>query len=100
MKLIFADPAIAQAEFIDAWWRANRPATRHAFAQDFAAVLASILAMPRVMAPFTDKRGRTVRRWLLPRTKHHVYYTVDDSAQVVRIMAVWGGPRGSAPRLP
>jgi hypothetical protein len=94
MKLVFTALAINQAEHIDSWWRENRRGSPGAFSEDFAVVIAAILAMPRVMAPFTDGRGRTVHRWLLARTKHHVYYTIDESAQTVRILGVWGWSSG------
>jgi plasmid stabilization system protein ParE len=98
MKLAFTARSLSQAEHIDSWWRDNRNASPAAFSEDFAAVIAAILSMPRVMAPF-DRDGVTVRRWLLKRTKHHVHYTVDESTQTVVILSVWGGPRGSLPPL-
>ena len=98
MKLVFTSRAISQAEYIDAWWRENRSVSPSAFSEDFAAVIAAVLAMPRVMAPFVHD-GVVLRRWLLKRTKHHVHYTVDESTQTVVVVAVWGGPRGSVPPL-
>jgi plasmid stabilization system protein ParE len=100
MILRFADPALSQAEHIDTWWRANRPDARTAFAEDFAAVIAKLQRMPLIRPPHDNHPDGVVRRWLLPRTGHHVYYTVNESAGVVRVLSVWGGPRGSAPPLP
>ncbi len=99
MKLAFTRRALSHAEAIDAWWRANRQGSPSAFAQDFAAVIASIQCLPFTRPPHVTLPRGVVRRWLLPRTNHHVYYTVDDSADVVRIIGVWGGPRGSLPPL-
>ncbi|MCC6556036.1 MAG: hypothetical protein IT372_24000 [Polyangiaceae bacterium] len=41
---------------------------------------------------------RGVRRLLLPRTGYYLYYTVDDTASAVRIVALWHTSRGG--RLP
>lgn len=98
MKLVFTARSLSQVEHIDAWWRDHRSASPGAFSEDLAAVLAAILAMPRVMAPRV-RDGVVVRRWLLKRSKHHVHYTVDESTDTVVILAVWGGPRGSLPPL-
>lgn len=98
MKLDFTVPAIVQAEHIDAWWRENR-SNPTVFAEDLAAVIADILSAPLIKPRFV-RDGVITRRWLLTRTKHHVHYTVIESTQTVLILAVWGGPRGSAPPLP
>lgn len=98
MKLDFTARCLSQVEHIDSWWRENRSASPAAFSEDFAAVIATILSMPRAMAPFS-RDGVVIRRWLLARTKHHVHYTVDESTETVTILAVWGGPRGSLPPL-
>lgn len=99
MKLAFTLRSLSHAESIDAWWRANRQGSPSAFSQDFAAVLASIQRLPLTRPPYATLSRGVVRRWLLPRTGHHVYYTVDDSAGVIRILGVWGGPRGTLPPL-
>jgi len=40
-----------------------------------------------------------VRRVVLPKTRHHVYYEVDRKNDLVMILAVWGAPRGRGPTL-
>jgi hypothetical protein len=43
------------------------------------------------------KRGRVIRRILLPKTRRHLYYCVDDDG--VLVLPVWGAVRGRAPSL-
>ena len=38
-----------------------------------------------------------VRRWLLPKTRCHLYYLVDESRGVVEILSVWGAKMGRSP---
>ena len=43
--------------------------------------------------------GLSVRRVLLPKTGTHVYYSVDEDADLVTVVAVWGAPKGRGPKL-
>jgi hypothetical protein len=36
---------------------------------------------------------------LLPKTGTHVYYSVDEDADLVTVLAVWGAPKGRGPKL-
>jgi hypothetical protein len=40
-----------------------------------------------------------MRRVLMSQTHHHVYFYVDEAKPRVVIVAVWGAPRGSGPKL-
>ena len=40
-----------------------------------------------------------VRKLLLWRTQHHLYYRVDEARSVVKIVAIWHTSRGSGPPL-
>ena len=40
-----------------------------------------------------------VRRLLMKKTKHLIYYVHDDNNAVVYIVAVWGAPKGGDPDL-
>jgi hypothetical protein len=40
-----------------------------------------------------------VRRLVMRRTKHHVYYLHDEPNAVVYIVAVWGAPKTGVPVL-
>jgi plasmid stabilization system protein ParE len=49
--------------------------------------------------PATNERLRGVRRVLLPRVGHFLFYRVAPRKQAVEILAFWHASRGSRPRL-
>jgi plasmid stabilization system protein ParE len=99
VKLKLAEPARHQAVEIEAWWAENRPAAPSLFAQEFRDTLEYIARNPGVGTSWPTPRRPDLRRVLMPRTKHHVYFRVDVPKQVVQVLAVWGAPRGRGPRL-
>ena len=40
-----------------------------------------------------------MRKVLMPKTRHHLYYVADFDEDVIIIHAVWGAPRESGPTL-
>jgi plasmid stabilization system protein ParE len=99
VKVRLTGPAHRQADRIDRWWRENRPAARDLFARELLEARALLAAAPDAGSPYTERQGVRVRRLLLPRTHHHVYYEVNQADDEVMILAVWGAPRGRGPRL-
>lgn len=83
---------------MDRWWRAHRD-TSDLFARELASVLACIAVDPTMGTIYGEREGVPIRRVLLPKTRSHVYYEVDDAAGIVMILAVWGAPRGRGPKL-
>jgi uncharacterized membrane protein YwaF len=58
-----------------------------------------LLSNPKLGTVYTILDGQPVRKALMPKTHHHVYYAVDFEAEVIMIHAVWGAPRGGVPDL-
>jgi hypothetical protein len=98
MKLVFTPEAEEQAGECDTWWRENRDA-RDLFARELAGASAFLRESPNVGAKCTVLDGFPVRRVLLPKTGTHVYYSVDEAADLVTVLAVWGAPKGRGPKL-
>jgi hypothetical protein len=46
----------------------------------------------------TEKRPR-LRRLLLPKSKCHLYFEINEREQVVKLLSVWDGRRGRGPSL-
>jgi len=99
VKTRFAGPARLQAQRIDRWWRANRPSARDLFARELVEAMERIAATPEVGSPFCERQGLVVRRVLLSRTSHHLYYEIDRENGMATVLAVWGTPRGRGPKL-
>ena len=53
--------------------------------------------MPRSGARYEATTLREMQRVLMPRTRYHVYYTVDDDSLLVRVHALWHMSRGQGP---
>jgi plasmid stabilization system protein ParE len=98
MNLRLSPEAEQQAEDCDAWWRENRKDARDLFARELAATFAQLANTPKIGVVWNGVRGRPVRRFLMPRTRHHVYYELEASGGVI-IHAIWGAPRERAPKL-
>ncbi|HKE15566.1 MAG TPA: type II toxin-antitoxin system RelE/ParE family toxin [Kofleriaceae bacterium] len=98
MKVRFSARALAEAKRIKTWWRRNRRAAPHPFEQELKAALARIRATPdRGIAYQPGRFEVPVRRALLPRSRHHVYYAAEQRVAVV--LSVWGAQQGQDPLL-
>jgi hypothetical protein len=97
MKLVFTPEADEQAEESDLWWRANRPKAPGLFASELAAAKAFIVNTPKLGKVYAVLDCQQMRRVLLHKTGHHVYYTIEPD--VITVHSVWGAPRGRGPKL-
>lgn len=98
MNVRFTPEAQAQADECDTWWRQHRTA-RDLFARELAGMKELLLSNPKLGTVYTILDGQSVRRVLMPKTRHHVFYAADFAADVIMIHAVWGAPRESGPSL-
>jgi plasmid stabilization system protein ParE len=98
MKLVFTPEAEEQADECDRWWRQHRDA-RDLFARELAYAKTLLREAPNVGSKYTVLDGLPVRRVLLPKTGTHVYYSIDADNELVMVLAVWGAPKGRAPKL-
>ncbi|APR78142.1 Hypothetical protein A7982_03489 [Minicystis rosea] len=89
--------ALEHAQTIRAWWAEHRETAPDLFVDELGAALRKLGIAPRIGARYEAPRVREMRRVLLPRTRHHVYYTVDDETRIVRVHAIWHRSRGSRP---
>jgi plasmid stabilization system protein ParE len=98
MKLVFTPEAEEQADECDRWWREHRDA-KDIFARELAGTRTLLREAPNIGSMYTVLDGLPVRRVLLRKTRTHVYYSVDGDAELVTVLAVWGAPKGRAPKL-
>ncbi|HSO33729.1 MAG TPA: type II toxin-antitoxin system RelE/ParE family toxin [Labilithrix sp.] len=98
MNVRFTPEAQAQADECDTWWRQHRTA-RDLFARELAGIKEVLLSNPKLGTVYTILDGQPVRKVLMPKTHHHVYYAADFEADVIMIHAVWGAPREGVPEL-
>ena len=69
------------------------------FARELVVAVRQLARSPLSPPAYERANAPAVRRLLLPRTRYHVYFAVDESTRLVRIHAVWHASRGSGPRL-
>lgn len=98
-QLRIAPRAEGHIRTVSAWWRKHRPAAPLLFALEVADALELLAAMPTLGVYYAQRRGRTIRRLLLPRSRYHIYFTYDETADVVEVRAVWHAMRGRGPSL-
>jgi hypothetical protein len=80
------------------WWREHRDAKR-LFAQEFLAAIRHLRTSPETGALYGRRRGRIIRRWLMPKTEYQVYYRFDREQNLLVIYSVWSARRGRGPTL-
>ncbi len=98
MKLRLTPRALADAKRLKRWWTQHRTKAPDLFEQELDDALKSILAMPTLGRVY-EHEGRDVglRRVLMQKTGHHVYYAVE--ADEIVVIAVWGARKERGPKL-
>jgi len=97
--VLLAPAASAHLEEINQWWLGNRPAAPFLVATEFDAARDQLANVPDSGVPYRPHRHTGVRRLLMPRSRYHLFDTIDHPRQVVTILAIWHVSRGSGPRL-
>ncbi|MGC4065028.1 MAG: hypothetical protein QM784_10375 [Polyangiaceae bacterium] len=80
------------------WWLANAdyPLT---FEVEFEEVLKNLLKMPTLGVPYPTERRPHLLRVLLPKSRCHIYYTLERHRTLIVIHSVWGARRKRGPSL-
>ncbi len=99
MRVEFLPRALRRIELVDAWWRHERPKAPDLFRDELDKVIELLAGQPRVGTIYRVVRGQTFHRVLLPKSRQHVYYSIDEDDQAVVIQTVWGAARGRGPTL-
>jgi plasmid stabilization system protein ParE len=97
--VVLVDAAEAQLDEIIEWWREHREASPALVMDEFERCVSLLEASPDAGPRFHRSRAPGVRRLVMRRTKHHVYYLHDQREAVVYILAVWGAPKTGYPTL-
>ena len=99
MQLRVAKKAQRQGSRIEQWWDEHRPSAGSLFADELDHTLRLLCEMPGAGVGWPTARRPRLRRILMPNTGNHVYYEVHEARQTVFVLAVWGAPRCSGPKL-
>jgi plasmid stabilization system protein ParE len=91
--------AAAQLRSAAKWWAENRSKAPSAFNEELESAIALVRELPNAGEPVLHSGIAGVRRILLGRTQHHLYYRFDVSANVIDVLALWHTSRESEPSL-
>jgi plasmid stabilization system protein ParE len=100
VKLEISKRAHRQIERIQAWWVKQRPVAPSLFLDELAAAECQLRATPELGSIYnTEHTTGTVRRVLLPKTHHHLYYRYRADRGELTVLCVWGNPKERGPKL-
>jgi plasmid stabilization system protein ParE len=99
ITVVVVDAAEEQLREIGEWWMANREASPLLLMDEFERCVSLLESSPDVGVRFHRSSVPGVRRLVMKRTKHHVYYLHDEPNAIVYIIAVWGAPKLGYPVL-
>jgi len=98
-RVAFSKSAAEQAVAIDDWWREHRPAAPDLFRRELEAAVDLLGRSPLIGPLYAASPVPGVRRMLIGRSRHHVYWEVNADSRTLTITAVWHSGRGSGPPL-
>jgi hypothetical protein len=100
VKVKVAPLAQQRARVVTKWWRKNRPGAEGVFEREFEETLARLAAMS-LRSPigviYKVRRDVTIRRFRLPKTEQHIYFSIDEKNDTIVVRAIWGARRGRPP---
>lgn len=82
------------------WWEQHREKAPQLFVEELANLVHRLrTGADQERQRFAARGGRIIWRILMPRTRHHLYYRVDDTAREVEVLFVWNAIAGAAPSI-
>lgn len=98
MKAFISKRAARAAERIAARWakHADHPGV---FSHEFLEAIELLETTRGPGAPFPTPRYPKLKRLLLRKSRCHLYFEIDEPAQLIRILHVWDGRRERPPKL-
>ncbi len=100
MRVRFTPEARLAVRERRAWWEQHRDKAPRLFVEELAAAVAKLRdATDKDRQQYGARKGRIIWRILMPKTRTHVYYRLDESAGEVEVIIVWNAAAGADPAL-
>jgi len=81
-----------------AWWEQHRDKAPGLFVEELAIVVGKLRdGSDSERQQYGLRRGRIIWRILMPKTRNHVYYRVDEGTQQVEVLLVWNAVAARGP---
>jgi plasmid stabilization system protein ParE len=88
-----------QIRELNLWWWRNRTAAPNAVTDELTRIFRLLINQPRIGPVALEIELPGVRRILLSRIGHYLYYRVLESEGVVQVLAIWSASRGEPPSI-
>jgi len=99
VRITYTKRADRCANAINDWWQANGDDPDH-FIEELRETLDRLRDNPELGPVYVAKRSRRqVRRILLTKTGHYLYYRINHSADLIEVAMIWGTSRARGPVL-
>lgn len=100
MKVRFTPEARLAVREKRAWWEQHRDKAPDLFVQELAVIVGKLRdGADAERQQFAARGGHIIWRILMPRTRNHLYYRIDESAGRVDVLLVWNAVAGTEPQL-
>lgn len=99
MKIRITPRARGRIRRVCTWWQANRDKAPGLFAEELEGAKTRLLADPRVAQLYARLEDGVIWRILLPGTEQHLYYVIDEQADEIRLLTLWGARRRRPPKF-
>ncbi len=99
MKVKVTADAEAAIDFLDDWWREQRPAARLAVVQEVKRIIELLRDNPGLGTLYEPEEFENVRRYRLRTTPYYLYYQVDEPNDELIVIGVWSAVRGVGPEF-
>ena len=98
MIVHFTSEARAAVRVQRAWWEQHRDKAPQLFRDEQREAVAMLRTAPKQSAQtYAVLGGRVIWRRLMPKTRHHIYFGIDEAAGVVEVLTVWNAQGGANP---
>lgn len=97
LEYVIKTRARREIERLAEWWSVHRVAAPGAVRLDVEAVLFVVTQHPSLGHKVDTGRAVQVRRYLMTRTQHWLYFRVKNN--VIEVLSVWSTRRGREPQV-
>ena len=98
MKVRFTPEARQAVREKRAWWEQHREKAPRLFVEELATFVAKLReGADQERQQYGARGGRIIWRILMPRTRNHLYYRLNEAEHEVEVLLVWNAVAGAAP---
>ena len=100
MRVRFTPDARIAVREMRRWWEQHREKAPELFANELSDVVAKLRSgEDNERQRYAARGGHIIWRILMPRTRNHVYYRLDQAAREVEVLMIWNAVAGAGPEL-